>query len=503
MYDITSPAAPPGPSGELNGVISNNWQSMITSPTFNWAPASDPASYDVYFGSDIGGTSAINVPTASYSPGLIAVSGTYYLRVRSVDAAGNISAWIDLFTFLLDVDPPEVITGFAEDHFWPNNTCQSLYREPIFIWLPSNDIHSGVNHYKYYWGPLIDGISDNYTLIPSLAPGIIPKNTIHYFRLAAVDSAGNISTWQTMYAFCHGEQVAVNPVGLQMIYSLDEVEPFEVKFNFPYDSYLTEFYLRLWTKKEPPEPPAGYEKLSGLEPFTTSLTQMAFPFDPPGLFKLPDLDNPYQINIKYTPESTLALNDSTLRIYRWDEDKKTWKVLANSYVDTLNRVVHGSSASSELFAVFGQSIPEQDRLNIQTGKIQFGSLVLSGEKQEIIGTTIPWTILDARLDDFGWSVVINSSDFINDDGHTIPSENLSIQILPEDIDILIGTNTPISHAVNPLPLSNISLTILHAELGSSKGKFLITPLFRFLIPADSYKGTYKNEITITIISGPT
>lgn len=68
QYDITDPAPPPGPSGELNGVMSNSWQSLITTPTFNWAPSSDAASYDVYFGSDINGIGTVNVATTSYHP---------------------------------------------------------------------------------------------------------------------------------------------------------------------------------------------------------------------------------------------------------------------------------------------------------------------------------------------------------------------------------------------------------------------------------------------------
>lgn len=403
----------------------------------------------------------------------------------------------------MDVDPPSGIIGFAEDHFWPNNTCQSLYREPVFTWLPSIDIHSGINHYKYYWGTLIDGVSENYTFTPYIAPGIIPKNSIYYFRLAVVDNAGNISSWQTMYAFCHGEQVAVNPPGIQLTYPLDGMEPFEVSLIFPEDSYLNEFILRLWKQLESPDPPTGYENLPGLEPFTVAITQMAYPLDPPGLFDLPDLDNPYKFRIKYPLYSTLTLNDSTLRLFRWDKEEKSWKVIVNSYVDTNNLTIHGNSLTSGLYAVFGQSIPEQDRLSIQTGKIQFGSLVLSGETQEVIGTTIPWLILDARLDDFGWSVMINSSDFTNEKGYSIPSGNLSIQISPDDIDVIIGSYTPISHAIDPVPLSNNSLTILHTEAGASKGKYSINPHFRFIIPADSYKGTYTNEITITIISGPT
>ncbi|HPH98466.1 MAG TPA: RHS repeat-associated core domain-containing protein [Anaerolineaceae bacterium] len=100
-YDTTNPIQPTGIT-ESHGVANNGW-TTLSAPTFNWTGASDNLSgvskYYVYWGADSAGeNNATNQSGSSYSPTNLSY-GIYYLRLRTMDAAGNKSGWSTYFVY--------------------------------------------------------------------------------------------------------------------------------------------------------------------------------------------------------------------------------------------------------------------------------------------------------------------------------------------------------------------------------------------------------------------
>ena len=108
-FDGTPPRNPTA-AAEVHGAPNGAWQSNVSDPAFTWTGAFDNASgiagYLVYFGTDEQGTSGGFVSSASFDPAPVD-TGTYYLRVRARDAAGNYAdEWATLFTFKYDASAP-------------------------------------------------------------------------------------------------------------------------------------------------------------------------------------------------------------------------------------------------------------------------------------------------------------------------------------------------------------------------------------------------------------
>jgi len=102
--DGTAPTLPTR-TIEKNGAQDGVGQSKVSSPTFNWTGAEDTTSgikgYYVYFGTNASAepSNATLRTSSTFSPGKVA-KGTYYLRLRVADNAGNLSPWETIFTFI-------------------------------------------------------------------------------------------------------------------------------------------------------------------------------------------------------------------------------------------------------------------------------------------------------------------------------------------------------------------------------------------------------------------
>jgi len=106
-----------GEAIELHGVQSNFSQSIVFDPTFEWTVYADQpqtsnsglARYDLYWGIDPSETTVTNTTiTPSFDPPQLSSAGTYYLRAKAVDNAGNETAWKTLFTFIYTGVPPQL-----------------------------------------------------------------------------------------------------------------------------------------------------------------------------------------------------------------------------------------------------------------------------------------------------------------------------------------------------------------------------------------------------------
>lgn len=107
-FDATAPTNPTNCT-EAGGAVSGTQQSTVTAPSFSWTGAADSQGsgegvsglrgYKVYFGTDPNGVPTAFQTGATFAPGTQS-SGTYYLRVSTVDFALNESAPATLFTFI-------------------------------------------------------------------------------------------------------------------------------------------------------------------------------------------------------------------------------------------------------------------------------------------------------------------------------------------------------------------------------------------------------------------
>ena len=162
-----TPPTPPGGVSETHGVVSGQWQKAVNTPTFTWQPSSDVTSgvwgYQFYFGPDPNGvayqTFTANDPRQwTPLPGGVR-TGTYYLRGRARDNAGNWSAWTDLFTFRYDGTPPENPREATHAAGITNDTWQRTTNLADFTWPAAHDEGSGIKGYFVYWGTDPEGTS--------------------------------------------------------------------------------------------------------------------------------------------------------------------------------------------------------------------------------------------------------------------------------------------------------------------------------------------------------
>jgi hypothetical protein len=170
QVDQTPPAAPSGVV-ETHGVVSGQWQRAENIPSFTWAASSDPTpgsglwGYQFYFGTDpagVGYQSFLASDSRQWTPQPGGVrTGSYYLRGRTRDAAGNWSAWTDLFTFRYDGTPPENPSGVTHAAGVANDVWQRTTNLADFAWPVPHDEGSGVKDYAVYWGADPAGVSSS------------------------------------------------------------------------------------------------------------------------------------------------------------------------------------------------------------------------------------------------------------------------------------------------------------------------------------------------------
>ena len=191
-YDGIDPN-PPVSASETNGASSGEW-GAVGDPAFTWSGASDSGSgvtrYDVYFGSNPNGTYVVATPSsASYDPSAI-TTGTYYLRVRSLDAAGNASDWVTLFVLKYDGTAPGVPGSLQTADPGTDST-------PTFTWSGSSDADSGFAAYELFWDAGTSCGSknqDDQTGTSFTAPEISSAGD-YIFCVRARDNVGNTSGW--------------------------------------------------------------------------------------------------------------------------------------------------------------------------------------------------------------------------------------------------------------------------------------------------------------------
>lgn len=195
---------------ETHGVANNVWQKTQNTPAFTWNASTDATSgvwgYQFYFDTDPNGVGYQTFRASDsrqWTPQPNGVrTGTYYLRGRTRDNAGNWSAWTNLFTFRYDGTPPENPTGVTHAAGIANDTWQRTTNTADFSWSTPHDEGSGVKGYYVYWGSDPTGVSSNLitTNRYQSATALCTTTCTGYLRLRSVDNVDNpANDWTTAF----------------------------------------------------------------------------------------------------------------------------------------------------------------------------------------------------------------------------------------------------------------------------------------------------------------
>ena len=102
----TTALAAPALTAPANGAITND-----STPICDWESVSGAASYALQYATDSGFTQNLTTgssTTTDYTPTAALADGTWYWRVRTVDAYGNVGDWSSAWSFTIDTATPTV-----------------------------------------------------------------------------------------------------------------------------------------------------------------------------------------------------------------------------------------------------------------------------------------------------------------------------------------------------------------------------------------------------------
>ncbi|MDD5456491.1 MAG: hypothetical protein PHV30_05600, partial [Candidatus Margulisbacteria bacterium] len=147
---IVLDTTPPGTGGTL---IDVEWTSMNAVGNLDFTDAGDPggsgiAYYGIYWGTNAESTvtNAADSVTSAFNPGALGSPGTYYLRVKAIDNAGNEGNWQTIMYYQYDggtpAAPGNLQSNNASNNVWTSNTNHT------FSWDAVSPV-SGVDKYYY------------------------------------------------------------------------------------------------------------------------------------------------------------------------------------------------------------------------------------------------------------------------------------------------------------------------------------------------------------------
>jgi Tfp pilus assembly protein PilX len=181
----------------------SSWKQINNSATLDWSDVSDASGVTYQIRLYNSSWSLLKEKTGLTSSAYAVSSfgsladGTYYWRVRTVDGAGNASTWTTSWAFKLDNTLPSVPVHLSPTSWKKINSSATL------DWSDVSDA-SGVTYqirlYNSSWSLVKEktGLTSSAYAVSSF--GSLANGT-YYWRVRAVDGAGNASAWTTSWAF--------------------------------------------------------------------------------------------------------------------------------------------------------------------------------------------------------------------------------------------------------------------------------------------------------------
>jgi hypothetical protein len=215
FYVDTTPPTVPTLGSPQNNAITNNNQ-----PTFTWNPSTDPGptpSGVSYYALEISTSSTFNgyqytttSGTSKQAP--ILADGTWYWRVEAVDNVGNVGPWSATRSITVDTTPPSTPTLQS-----PSNGAVSTSTTQTLTWSAATD-DNGVASYNIQLDTSTSFNSPNRissTGITTTSYSLTLSPGVWYWRVQAVDKAGNAGSWSTYNTLNIADfSIASNPTSL-------------------------------------------------------------------------------------------------------------------------------------------------------------------------------------------------------------------------------------------------------------------------------------------------
>ncbi len=236
-------------------LTSNNWYNY-SSPYFSWPAAeatggasdgttgSGVTGYYVYFGTNSNANPAASgtlQSTTSYTASSLTSGNTYYLLIKTVDDAGNVSSSsVAPFVYRYDSDSPTNPTTLTVTPSSYSNV--NLFN---FNWSGASDSASGIQDYCYKTGQsgAVDTCGITSTSIASVSAYTTGVNTLY---LRTRDNAGNYATNYQSISYYYSSTSPGGPQNLTVTPTSNTVNSFAFSWSPPASYYGVQSSLRYY-----------------------------------------------------------------------------------------------------------------------------------------------------------------------------------------------------------------------------------------------------------------
>ncbi|MBU1952593.1 DUF2341 domain-containing protein, partial [Patescibacteria group bacterium] len=225
IWDTLPPDNPASvnPYSENGGdvITTDTWYNHA-GPYFTWSAPSDyadtgsgevisgVAGYWVCFGAvDCDPTAGTWTTNTNYTASSLS-TGTYYLRIKSQDNAGNAnSGTLNAFTYKYDAADPSNPSGIL-----PNPAGFTNVNNFSFAWNAGSDSDSGIDEYCYKTGE--DGDTDTCQSATTVSSIEAYKEGTNVFYVRSKDNAGNMLDFYTSVNYYYSANAPSEPQNLQV-----------------------------------------------------------------------------------------------------------------------------------------------------------------------------------------------------------------------------------------------------------------------------------------------
>ncbi|MFH1597791.1 MAG: fibronectin type III domain-containing protein [Patescibacteria group bacterium] len=252
--DVTPPTNP----DTINGYSENGGDAITTAtwynhtgPYFTWAGAADAAGpegnpsgvhgYWVCFGAVSCDPTAGSYSTDANYTAAPSSSGTYYLRIKTQDVAGNkaVATWT-AFTFKYDATDPGNPSGIL-----PNPAGFSSEDSYSFTWNAGSDAHSGIGEYCYKTGA---PAATDTCIAETTVSGITSyQEGTNVFYVRSKDVAGNLLDYYTSVNYYYSANAPSEPQNLQVDPASNTTNSFTFSWLEPasHDTTIAGYYYAI------------------------------------------------------------------------------------------------------------------------------------------------------------------------------------------------------------------------------------------------------------------
>lgn len=245
----TDATAPTNPTSLLSystatqsATINTNTWYAHTAPNFDWPDAdavggatdsaggSGVVGYYVYFGTDNTAdpaTTGVLQTTTAYTAGSLSSGSTYYLRIKTKDDGGNISAttW-QPFIYKLDTTVPTNPTVVTADP--PGYTATNSFD---FTWNAGTDTDSGIAEYCYKTGAV--GAVESCTASTTITDIAAYQSGANTFYVRAKDTAGNFASSYVNASYYYSSTAPSAPQNVEADPSTNTINEFSFSWDPP------------------------------------------------------------------------------------------------------------------------------------------------------------------------------------------------------------------------------------------------------------------------------